>query len=302
MRILVAEDDPVVSCLLADLLAQWGYTVDAVADGREARQLLLGPDAPQLAILDWMLPGVDGPDICSAVRAREQQAYVYILMLTAKTAKAELIAALEAGADDYLVKPFDAYELKARLMAGRRILDLQDRLQNLVLALEHQALHDPLTGLWNRGAVLQDLDHQLARTRRENVPVSILLVDLDHFKAINDTYGHAAGDVVLREAARRMQASLRPYDGIGRYGGEEFLIVLPGCNADTTLVLGDRLRDAVGHSPMPISDARVRVTLSGGIATLGPDSAADRDTMLQRADAALYRAKDAGRNRIIAFK
>ena len=229
---LITEDDPVVSCLLVDLLAQWGYTVDAVADSRgraiavESRRSPVGHSRLDASGSRW-------PRHLPRRRAREHQAYVYILILTAKTAKAELIAALEAGADDYLVKPFDAYELKARLMAGRRILDLQDRLQNLVMALEHQSLHDPLTGLWNRGAVMQNLDQQMSRTRREQMPVSVLLIDLDHFKAINDTYGHAAGDVVLREAARRMQSSLRPYDGIGRYGGETF-IVLPGCDAATT--------------------------------------------------------------------
>lgn len=296
LKILIAEDDPVSRRLLEATLNKWGYSVIICADGHMAWQALQQPDAPSLAILDWMMPGMDGVQVCREVRKRDTEPYIYLILLTAKNQKADIIAGLAAGADDYIVKPFDANELRMRLRAGRRILDLQAELIFAREALREQATRDSLTRLWNRAAILEILGQELDRAKRVSTPLSILLADLDHFKCINDAYGHLAGDTVLREVARRMRAAVRPYDGIGRYGGEEFLLVLPDCDPSGAITLAERLRIAVGSEAMVLAEGVIPVTLSLGVAT----SAAieEMQAFLGAADAALYRAKYGGRNRI----
>jgi diguanylate cyclase (GGDEF)-like protein len=296
VRILIAEDDPVSRRLLEATLKKWGYEVVVCPDGTTAWQVLQQPDAPSLAILDWMMPGMDGVQVCREVRKRASEPYIYLLLLTAKNQKSDIIAGLEAGADDYIIKPFDASELRMRLRAGRRILDLQAELIFAREELREQATRDSLTRLWNRAAILDILQRELERAKRNDTVVSIILADLDHFKRINDTYGHLAGDAVLREAARRMQAAVRPYDGIGRYGGEEFLLVLPNCDASGAVTLGERLRLAVGSEAMVLAEGVIPVTLSLGVAT--SEGMEDVQTFIAAADAALYRAKEGGRNRL----
>ncbi len=298
MRILIAEDDPVSRRLLETFLVKWGYDVVVAGDGAQAWKVLQREDAPKLVVLDWMMPGMDGVQVCCEVRNRADRPYVYIILLTAKGHKEDIIEGIEAGADDYLTKPFDAHELRARLRAGRRILDLQEELVSAREALRVQATHDPLTGLWNRGAILDILRRELGRAQREGVPLGVVMADLDHFKRINDTHGHLAGDAVLQEATRRMRASVRPYDAIGRYGGEEFLIVVPACDAVSALHQAERLRASISGAPMKISQGLMPVTLSLGVAASGVAKDADADLLLRAADAALYRAKNAGRNRV----
>jgi diguanylate cyclase (GGDEF)-like protein len=298
MKILIAEDDLVYRRLLEGTLARWGYAVVAAGDGLEARAVLQADEAPRLAILDWMMPGVDGIDVCREVRRQTDKPYIYVLLLTAKDRKPDLIQGLEAGADDYLVKPFDASELKARLSAGRRIIDLQDQLIAAREALRVQATHDPLTGVWNRAAILEILARELARARRQGAPLGVIMADLDHFKRVNDTRGHLAGDAVLREAAQRLSGALRPYDAIGRYGGEEFLIVLPGCDEARTFALAERLREGLGARPVAFAGEPIPVTISLGTTAYDAASMAEAAALLGTADAALYRAKDAGRNRV----
>lgn len=296
MKILIAEDDPVSRRLLEATLNKWGYSVIACADGTTAWQALQQPDAPSLAILDWMMPEMDGVQVCREVRMRMTEPYTYLILLTAKNQKADIITGLAAGADDYMIKPFDANELRMRLRAGRRILDLQAELIFAREELREQATRDSLTRLWNRAAILEILGREIDRTKRVSVPLSIILADLDHFKCINDAYGHLAGDAVLREVARRIRTALRPYDGIGRYGGEEFLLVLPDCDESGAITLAERLRAAVGDEATVLAEGMMPVTLSLGVAT----SAVVEDirAFIGAADAALYRAKDGGRNRV----
>jgi diguanylate cyclase (GGDEF)-like protein len=294
--VLIAEDDSVSRRLLEATLSKWGYDVLACADGSEAWQVLQRPDPPSLAILDWMMPRMDGVQVCREVRKRATEPYVYLILLTARSQKTDIITGLEAGADDYIVKPFDANELRMRLRAGRRILDLQTELIYAREKLRERATSDSLTSLWNRAAILEILQQELERAQRTDVPLSVVLADLDHFKRINDTYGHLAGDVVLREAAHRMRLAIRPYDHIGRYGGEEFLLVLPDCQVAGALALAERLRLAVGGDAMTLAEGLVAVTLSLGIAT--SDMAGEVHTLLNTADTALYRAKHGGRNRV----
>jgi len=295
LKILIAEDDPVSRRLLEATLRKWGYTVIVCADGATAWQVLQQPDAPSLVILDWMMPGMAGVEVCREVRKRAAEPYVYVILLTAKHQKADVITGLEAGADDYIIKPFDASELRMRLRAGRRILDLQAELIFAREELREQATRDSLTRLWNRAAILDILQQELDRTRRTGAPLSILLADIDHFKRINDAYGHLAGDAVLREVARRMRAALRPYDGIGRYGGEEFLLVLPDCDTLGALALAERLRIAISSEAIMLAEGVIPVTLSLGIAAC--EGLIETDIFIAAADGALYRAKDSGRNR-----
>ncbi len=219
------------------------------------------------------------------------------MLVTGQGGKQEMLEGMEAGADDYLVKPIDALELRARLNAGQRIVVLQEQLLAMQRRFREQALHDGLTGLWNRTAILDILERELARGRRSANPVGVVMADLDHFKRINDAHGHLAGDEVLRQAARRLLSMLRPYDTVGRYGGEEFLVVLPGCDAATTLGLADRLCRHMAAEPVDWEQTRVPITLSLGVAAWagGPGEAAE---LLRTADVALYRAKRDGRNRV----
>jgi len=266
MRILIAEDDPVSRHLLETFLSKWGYEVMVSAEGADAWRKLQPDDAPRLAILDWMMPGISGLEVCREVRKGPPEPYIYILLLTAKDRKHDVLEGLEAGADDYLTKPFDPHELRARLRAGRRILELQEQLIQAREQLRTEATHDSLTGVWNRAAILEILHRELARSQRERTPVAAVLADLDHFKKINDTYGHLAGDAVLREVTRRMSATLRPYDALGRYGGEEFLIVAPGCDTPKALKVAERLRDCVSQEPVDIFEGPLSITLSAGAA------------------------------------
>ncbi|MBZ5619258.1 MAG: diguanylate cyclase [Acidobacteriia bacterium] len=300
MKILAAEDNPVFQSMLRTMLTKWGYDVVMARDGTQAWQALQSEDTPRLAILDWMMPGMDGVEVCRRVRAAGREPYIYILLLTARTESQDLVEGMDAGADDYLTKPFNAHELRVRLRAGRRILDLQEQLLQAREALREQATHDSLTGLLNRASILETLHNELSRARRESQPVALLIVDLDRFKLVNDTYGHLAGDSVLREAARRMKSAVRRYDAVGRYGGEEFLIVLPGCEGDTAHVQAERIREAVAAGPFVAGTHPVAVTCSIGVSCRTHPSVSETDPLIREADLALYLAKDRGRNRVEA--
>lgn len=295
MKILVADDDPVTRRLLRSSLEKWNYEVISVDDGTQARGALLGEGAPNLAILDWQMPGADGIEICRELRKRGAGSYIYILLLTSKGEKEDLLQGLEAGADDYLMKPFDLQELQARLRSGCRIIDLQDQLIAAREAMREQATLDTLTRVWNRAAIMDILQRQINCSCREKKSLSLTMADLDHFKQINDRLGHLVGDEVLREVARRMQSVLRPYDALGRYGGEEFVVVAPGCDKAAALGLAERLRHSVIAAPVLTSAGPVTVTMTLGIACLAEDP--NPDTLLRCADEALYRGKKAGRNR-----
>jgi two-component system, cell cycle response regulator len=295
-RVLIAEDDPVSRRLLEAILVKWGYDVTVVADGLEALRLLDSADAPRLAVLDWMMPGMEGVQICQRLRERKGRPYVYVLLVTARSLKQDLLQGLELGADDYLTKPFDAQELRARLHVGGRILNLQDDLLAAQEALKFRATHDSLTGIDNRAAIMEALDREISRQLRDNRPFGIVLADIDHFKNVNDTYGHLSGDDVLRMVAERLRNSTRPYDSVGRLGGEEFLIVAPSSDISGTLALAERIRKDIESQSVLAQSGSIRVTVSLGIA-VSFHPPCDVKTLLQLADDALYRAKANGRNR-----
>ena len=296
MRVLAAEDNPVFQSMLKSMLTKWGYKAVIARSGTEAWRILEAEDAPRLAVLDWMMPGMDGVEICRRIRSANREPYIYILLLTARTESQDLIEGMDAGADDYLTKPFNAHELRVRLHAGRRILDLQTELLRTREALREQATHDGLTGLLNRTSILEELDEELARSARNGSAVSVLMVDLDRFKSINDTHGHLAGDAVLREAARRLKTAARRYDSVGRYGGEEFLVVLPGCDFEDACAQAERLRDSIAAAPFLAPSQLLNVTASLGVAC---SRDCPPEVLVRGADDALYQAKAAGRNRVV---
>jgi two-component system, cell cycle response regulator len=297
---LIAEDDPIFRRILESWFKKWDYQVTAVENGLAAWEVLQQEDAPQLAILDWMMPGMDGIELCRKIRRRDHGPYRYVLLLTAKDDKQDVVAGLEAGADDYLTKPFDVDELRARVRAGKRILDLQAALIHAKDELQFAAAHDPLTGLWNRGAILDLLMREVSRRQRSADPLGVIMADIDYFKKINDTHGHLVGDAVLREVTRRLAVGVRPYDAVGRYGGEEFLIVFPGCNAANLVVGAERLRHCIADQPIETSVGQLPVTLSLGLASVeqGEKETLDCEAFLRNADEALYAAKARGRNRV----
>jgi two-component system, cell cycle response regulator len=299
VKILVADDDRVSRCLMERMLQRSGYEVITADNGREAAQILSSEDGPRLALIDWMMPELDGPGVCREVRASLENSYAYMLLLTAKQSSEDVVEGLRAGADDYLTKPCHPAELKARLNAGRRILQLEGKLVEAREEMRYKATRDSLTALWNRGAILTLLQKELSRSARDHSPVSILLCDVDHFKQINDVYGHPAGDEVLREVSTRLTDAFRPYDSVGRYGGEEFLIVLGGCGSEDLKKRADYVRERVCQRPCSTKYGDLSVSLSIGATTIENwHPSLPIEPYLKQADEALYRAKTLGRNRV----
>ncbi|HXE14379.1 MAG TPA: diguanylate cyclase [Bryobacteraceae bacterium] len=295
MRILIADDSAMSRVLLRSTLQRWGYEVITAEDGNQAWDILSGENAPPIAILDWVMPGLTGTEVCRRVRKNAREPYTYLLLLTSKNTKEETVEGMDSGADDYIVKPFHEHELQVRLRAGKRIIDLQINLLNAREELRERAEKDVLTMLPNRLSIRTVLESEIARCHRDRRSVGIVLLDLDRFKFINDTYGHLAGDAVLRETAHRFKTNMRPYDQIGRYGGEEFLVVLPNCDLEQAHHQADRMRLILEQKPMYVDGKQLRVTASFGV-TISDGTERPLDQYIRIADEALYMAKGQGRN------
>ena len=296
MRILIADDDTLSLRLIERTLERAGYEVTAVKNGRLAAEELCRTDGPRIALLDWVMPELDGPAVCREIRKQRSDRHVHLILITSKDSKQDVVCGLASGADDYLVKPFDPEELKARLRSGLRILQLEDNLLEAREEMRYKATHDSLTSLLNRGTIIELLARELTRTRREKSCTVIILGDLDHFKAVNDTYGHPVGDEVLREVGRRLLGSVRSYDFVGRYGGEEFLVVLNNCNASKALSRAEQIRNAISQALILTAKGPLPITLSLGVfASLGEDPWSAEEVLCE-VDRALYEAKAAGRN------
>lgn len=299
MQVLLVDDSAVYRKLIGDHLRSWGFGVTLAETGAEAWRVLEQPKTPKLVLLDWVLPDVEGIELCRSIRAAGLSGqYIYIILLTSKEGRQNMLDALEAGADDYLMKPFDGAELKARLLTGKRILDLQEELVAARESMREAAMRDSLTGLLNHAEIFGMLERELERARRERKPLSVLLGDIDHFKKVNDSHGHLFGDEALREIARRLQSKLRPYDGVGRYGGEEFLLVLPACDLEGAMQRANELRETIANAPVVAGGVERSITMSMGIAVSECIGVKEVEPLVSRADAALYTAKNNGRNRV----
>jgi len=264
--VLLVEDSQIYERIITTHLRKWGFEVELARDGEAAWALLQQPHSPRLVVMDWVMPKMDGVELCRKLRQLPTGfPYTYTLLLTGKDSQADLLKAMEAGVDDYLAKPFDELELKARLMAGKRVIDLQNHLLAARENLRFAASHDFLTGLMNRREVMDCLQRELSRAKRGNSPLAIALVDVDHFKLVNDGFGHLFGDEVLKEVGRRFQAGLRVYDSIGRYGGEEFLLVCPGCDLTGALIRMDQIRGCICNTPVNALGKSKQVTVSIGV-------------------------------------
>ena len=296
MKILIADDESLSRRLLQKTLERAGYEVLAVENGRLAAQHLCKINGPRLALLDWEMPELDGPGVCREVRKVEDKAYVYMVLLTSKESKQDVVAGLGSGADDYLTKPFDPEELKARLRTGQRVLSLEDRLVEAREEMRFKATHDALTSLWNRGMIMDLLGRELSRSNREHGSTVVLLCDLDHFKQVNDTYGHVTGDAVLREVAKRLLRSVRSYDFVGRYGGEEFLVALSNCDSHFAMSRTEHLRKMIAAEPVETPTGPLTVTTSVGLLLSHEWGLRPVEEILNAVDGALYEAKSAGRN------
>jgi len=297
MRLLIAEDDMTSRAVLTAIVKNWGYDPVAVEDGSSAWDIMQKPDAPPLALLDWEMPGMNGLEVCRTIRDKNSSSPPYLIILTSRGEKADIVEGLDAGANDYISKPYDNSELQARINVGRRMVELQTELLDARDALAHEATHDPLTGALNRRAILESLSKELKRAARKQSALSIGLCDIDHFKQVNDTYGHQAGDVVLCGVVEAIQKRLRGYDLVGRYGGEEFLVVAPDSTGSKQEGVYERLRYQIDQLKVATRFGDVNVTVSIGVA--GTDDGNTVDHLLAAADAALYRAKDEGRNRVV---
>jgi two-component system cell cycle response regulator len=298
--ILLAEDDPVTRMLMTRFLNKAGYEVDAVANGSEALDKMTARYYPML-VTDWEMPEMDGVALCKAVRNMQLDGYVYALLLTARDSKEHIIAGLEAGADDYLVKPVHEAELIARLNAGRRILTLEHSLRVANHRNRILSITDALTGAYNRRYLMEQLPRELERCRRYAYPLSVLMCDIDHFKQINDEHGHVAGDDVLQQFAARAQKYIRSNsDWVARYGGEEFLIVLPETAHDGAMSVAEKIRTLIASTPFVTRGSDAPITASFGVVSTGPngpDITLKVDTIIRIADECLYRCKQDGRNR-----
>lgn len=299
MKILVADDDPYSQNMLGEILIGWGYEVVAARNGNEAWHALQSDDAPRLALLDWLMPEMDGIEVCRKVRKERKEPYTYIILLSAQQREEHVVAGMEAGADDYITKPFKINELRVRLRAGRRIIDLQSELIAARQGFEEKASHDSLTGLWNHVEILDILKHELARADRAGKCVGAIMADLDFFKQVNDTYGHMAGDSVLSGTAKRILAVVRSSDFVGRYGGEEFLVILPDCNRECATAFAERIRLFMSNNGMNTPEGMIPITISLGVAVSCTErNRWDPGSLVKAADAALYQAKENGRNRV----
>lgn len=304
MRVLIADDDAFTRRLLGINLKAIGHEGVEAENGQRALELFQH-ESLRLVITDWMMPVMDGPGLVREIRAANHPHYTYIILLTALTEKENIVAGLEAGADDYLIKPFHAKELRARVSIGERIIKLEENLRESQRQLEILAMRDGLTNLFNRRTIQEHAEAELNRARRVNDPVGVVLLDIDHFKSVNDQHGHHNGDLALLQVASLLTQSVRPYDWVGRWGGEEFLLVLPGARLPGAGTIAERIRHAIAAAPLELTTGeQISLRASFGVSSV-PDDNNDYPSLEQQvsqADEALYRAKREGRDRVCLYE
>lgn len=298
IRVLVADDDRKSVNLLEKTLARRGYDIVTADTGKRTLKEMRKKNPPNLAIVNYAMCEKDGINICQKIRQLKGE-YIYITVIGQKGNDTYITDGMAAGADAYIRKPFDEEDIDTRLQAAERILKLQSRLIATQDSLREQATHDNLSNLWNRGAIMKILSSELDRAKREDTSVGLIMGDLDKFKSINDTHGHQAGDIVLRESAQQMRNMMRPYDMVGRYGGEEFLMIVPRCDSTFASYVAERIRSAIASQPIRIGNQDINVTISLGVAAMRGIEDRDSEALIQAADQALYQAKNNGRNQVV---
>ena len=299
MKLLIADDDLTSRVLLENLTRKWGWEPVVVEDGEAAWEVLQQDTAPRLLLIDWEMPRLNGLALCQRIRKQSDTDPAYIILLTSRNQTIDIVTGLEEGANDYITKPFNNVELQARVQVGKRMLGLQQELNQAKEMLAFQASHDVLTGLLNRRAIMEALYKELSRSFRQQQPLCIAMCDIDFFKKINDSYGHLAGDHVIREVTQRISSELRPYDLVGRYGGEEFLLVFNSSVQDAFKLL-ERMRLSIANTPFNYEKEVLKVTISSGVTVYDSfDGEGDKQVLIDQADKALYEAKENGRNRVV---
>lgn len=299
MKILIADDAATMRALLLSGLTRLGHEVEVVADGDDAWKVLERPEAPEIAILDWMMPGMKGTDICRKLRERKDGRYVYVVLLTGLDNSTDLQAGIEAGADDYMTKPFKPAELDARLKAARRILVLQSELQAARAEILGMAYRDALTKLPSRRAIRAHLNDTVTRAAREKTFLGVILLNIDGLGQINNRHGDSEGDAVLQQVAARLSETIRPGDNAGRFGGGEFLVVAPGCNMYEASMYAERLRKALCDKPVASPRGPIGVSASVGVSAGQAEPNQKAQTLIAAAYQALARAKAAGGNKVL---
>ncbi|MEA3385831.1 MAG: diguanylate cyclase [Thermodesulfobacteriota bacterium] len=304
MKILIAEDEKISRMVLANALANNGYEVLQAHDGQEAWDIFQKEKEDiYIAILDWQMPRMDGIELCQKIKDASLSHYVYVIFLTGKKDIDSIVEGLERGADDYLPKPFDKRELLSRLKVGMRLIEFENALREANEKLHTLAITDDLTGISNRRAVFERMKYEISRASREYSPFCLIMMDIDHFKKVNDTYGHSTGDKVLIETVNRIKSVLRPYDIIGRYGGEEFIAGISKTDSKIYKVIAEKLRTCIYKKPFQIEDKKIDLSISLGVVCFMPSRDNDindlLDAMIKVADIALYKAKKAGRNKVV---
>jgi len=303
--ILLVDDDRFMRTILCQTLQDAGYRVSQATNGKEALELCNKTYFP-IILTDWVMPEMDGIEFCRIFREKPAESYSYLILLTSQDGKDKLIAGLEAGADEYLIKPVNEAELMVRLKTAQRILDLESSLQKSLEEIKQLSIRDALTGTFNRGYLDQHLPNEIRRADRYMRDFSLIMMDLDHFKKINDTWGHQAGDAVLQHCSRIIAGTIRhEVDWVARYGGEEFVLVLPETDQLGCSVVAERLRSLIANSPCSFREEQLNVTSSFGSVTRVPSndrSGSAADQLLNQADQCLYQAKQQGRNRVISAR
>ena len=291
MKIIVAEDDPVTQLLISETLKKWDYEVLTARNGIEVLRLLSEHDDVQLFLLDWQMPELDGIELCKQLKKTRGLRCNYLIILTSKKSTEYIVQALDSGADDFISKPFSPDELKVRLKVGCRIIDSENN-------LSHQAHHDSLTNVLNHRAIVDVLDQLWSRSVRDGSPLAVLMLDIDYFKRINDNYGHQVGDYALREFCKLVKKELRPYDSLGRYGGEEFTVCLPATEADAALLVAERIRKCIETHPIQYDEISFTMTVSIGVGVFSENQKSHKEVLLE-ADKSAYAAKSKGRNCVV---
>lgn len=299
MKILIAEDDEVIQLILQKLLEREGYRVILANNGLEAWNVFQEKrEEIDMVITDWLMPEMDGLELCKKIRSLDVSHYVYIIFITVRERREDVVVGLEAGADDYISKPFDPHELLSRIRSGERIIELDGQLRKRQKELEHLSLTDELTGVLNRRGIFRRLREELNRAAREKYSFSVMMLDIDNLKEINDKYGHSTGDKVLYEVVRRIKACCRPYDVIGRYGGDEFLMIVPVEEKGMAFKLAERFQKAVCEKFLSIDNKRINITISIG-ASFVKTSEYGLKEIIKKADECLVKAKTAGKNMVV---